>query len=66
MLQESGVAGTLTVRETVDLFRTYYLPHWRPSARSPWRVSRRWPSAESAHLSAGQRQRLYFALRRLR
>src|SRR2546425_1903077 len=24
MLQESGVAGTLTVRETVDLFRTYY------------------------------------------
>src|SRR2546422_6821820 len=36
MLQESGVAGTLTVRETVDLFRTYYpAPLAAPRAVAP-------------------------------
>ncbi len=62
MLQDSGVPGQLSVRELVELFRSYY-PEPLPAdaaighaglddvARTP--VSR---------LSGGQRQRLYFAL----
>jgi ABC-2 type transport system ATP-binding protein len=62
MLQESGVAGTLTVRETVELFRTYYpapLATERAIAMAGLETT-----AESrvAALSGGQRQRLYFAL----
>src|SRR5579871_1318977 len=33
MLQESGVSGSLTVRELVDLFRSYY-PHPMPAERA--------------------------------
>ncbi|HVQ76024.1 MAG TPA: ABC transporter ATP-binding protein [Candidatus Binatia bacterium] len=62
MLQESGVPGMLTVREVVDLFRSYYgapLPAARAlglaglADRAPVRVAR---------LSGGERQRLYLAL----
>src|SRR5262252_8726790 len=62
MLQESGVMGVLTVRETIRLFRSYY-PHPLPLGEilalagleevADRRVTR---------LSGGQRQRLYFAL----
>jgi ABC-2 type transport system ATP-binding protein len=62
MLQESGVMGVLTVRETIRLFRSYY-PCPLPVAEilalagleevADQRVLR---------LSGGQRQRLYFAL----
>jgi ABC-2 type transport system ATP-binding protein len=62
MLQESGVPATLTVREVIDLFRSYYgapLTTVRAidlaglGARADARVGR---------LSGGERQRLYLAL----
>jgi ABC-2 type transport system ATP-binding protein len=62
MLQESGVPGTLTVRELVDLFRAYY-PRPLPTARAIGLAGledKR--DARVAQLSGGQRQRLYFAL----
>jgi len=62
MLQESGVAGTLTVRETVDLFRTYYpapLATERAIAMAGLDAA---AERRVAALSGGQRQRLYFAL----
>src|SRR5712664_4034585 len=52
MLQESGTTGVLTVRELVDLFRSYY-PSPLPAATA---------IARAATLSGGERQRLYFAL----
>src|SRR5712691_7621478 len=62
MLQESGVAGTLTVRETVDLFRTYY-PAPLAAARAIAMAGLEAVSERRvAALSGGQRQRLYFAL----
>jgi ABC-2 type transport system ATP-binding protein len=62
MLQESGVPGTLMVRELVDLFRAYY-PRPLPAARAielAGLADR--ADARVAQLSGGQRQRLYFAL----
>ena len=62
MLQESGVMGVLTVRETIRLFRSYY-PHPLPLGE----ILALAGLEEVAHqrvarLSGGQRQRLYFAL----
>ena len=62
MLQESGVPGTLTVRELIDLFRAYYprpLPAGRAIALAGLEDK---AGARVAQLSGGQRQRLYFAL----
>jgi len=62
MLQESGVMGVLTVRETVRLFRSYYpcpLPLAEVLALAGLEdVANR----RVMRLSGGQRQRLYFAL----
>src|SRR4029450_5609464 len=62
MLQESGVMGVLTVRETVRLFRSYYpcpLPLVQVLALAGLdEVADR----RVMRLSGGQRQRLYFAL----
>jgi ABC-2 type transport system ATP-binding protein len=62
MLQDSGVPGLLTVRELVELFRSYY-PHPLPLAES-LRLAGLEEQARvyAARLSGGQRQRLYFAL----
>jgi ABC-2 type transport system ATP-binding protein len=62
MLQESGVMGVLTVRETIRLFRAYY-PHPLPlgeilALAGLEEVADR----RVARLSGGQCQRLYFAL----
>ena len=62
MLQESGVSGALTVRELVDLFRSYYpgpMPAERAIAMAGLEEQSR---VQSSKLSGGQRQRLYFAL----
>ena len=62
MLQESGTTAVLTVRELVDLFRTYY-PAPLPAERA---ISMAGLGDQAAvrvgTLSGGQRQRLYFAL----
>jgi ABC-2 type transport system ATP-binding protein len=62
MLQDSGVPGMLTVRELVELVRSYY-PSPMPTARA---IELAGLGAEAgraaARLSGGQRQRLYFAL----
>jgi ABC-2 type transport system ATP-binding protein len=62
MLQDSGVPASLTVRELVDLFRTYY-----PAPISTADALRVAGLEEQARrkvgtLSGGQHQRLYFAL----
>jgi ABC-2 type transport system ATP-binding protein len=62
MLQESGTTGVLTVREIVDLFRSYY-----PSPLSTARAIAlagldAKAGARIGTLSGGERQRLYFAL----
>jgi ABC-2 type transport system ATP-binding protein len=62
MLQESGVPGTLKVRELVDLFRSYYprpLPTNVVIAKAALEEK---ADALASTLSGGQRQRLYFAL----
>jgi ABC-2 type transport system ATP-binding protein len=62
MLQESGVPGVLTVRETVEIFRTYYpapLPTHQALAMAGLEAT---AATRIAALSGGQRQRLYFAL----
>jgi ABC-2 type transport system ATP-binding protein len=62
MLQESGVPGTLSVRELVDLFRAYY-PRPLPTTRAIELAGLEDKAdARVAQLSGGQRQRLYFAL----
>jgi ABC-2 type transport system ATP-binding protein len=62
MLQESGVSGTLKVRELVDLFRSYY-PHPMPAARALALAGLDdQAGVQSGKLSGGQRQRLYYAL----
>jgi ABC-2 type transport system ATP-binding protein len=62
MLQESGVAEVLTIRETIDLFRAYY-PAPMPAERA---ISMAGLESEAdrqvGKLSGGQRQRLYYAL----
>jgi ABC-2 type transport system ATP-binding protein len=62
MLQESGTTGVLTVREIVDLFRSYY-PSPLPTARAIALAGLE-PKANAriGTLSGGERQRLYFAL----
>lgn len=62
MLQESGVMGVLTVRETVRLFRSYYpcpLPLVESLALAGLEEV---ADRRVMRLSGGQRQRLYFAL----
>src|SRR5436309_2061340 len=62
MPQEAGVPGVLTVRELVDLFRSYY-PAPIP-ARDAIAIAGLEQKANSAAgtLSGGERKRLYFAL----
>jgi ABC-2 type transport system ATP-binding protein len=62
MLQESGVMGSLKVRELVDLFRSYYpdpMPTERAIAMAGLQEER---DRQAQKLSGGQTQRLYFAL----
>ena len=62
MLQESGTPGVLTVRELVDLFRSYY-PSPLPAATAIARAGLDAKAgARAGTLSGGERQRLYFAL----
>ncbi len=62
MLQDSGVNGALTVRELVELFRTYY-PRPMPAERAIAMAGLQDQARQrSSNLSGGQRQRLYFAL----
>ncbi len=62
MLQESGVPDTLTVRELVELFSSYY-PHPMPPERTIALVGlEEQAKRQAGKLSGGQRQRLYFAL----
>jgi ABC-2 type transport system ATP-binding protein len=62
MLQESGVNGSLKVRELVDVFRSYY-PHPMPTERAIAMAGLgEVANQQSSKLSGGQRQRLYFAL----
>jgi ABC-2 type transport system ATP-binding protein len=62
MLQDSGVPGQLTVRELVELFRTYYAAPL-PAAQAIGLAGLDGQAATAAaRLSGGQRQRLYFAL----
>jgi ABC-2 type transport system ATP-binding protein len=62
MLQESGVPDTLTVRELVELFGSYY-PHPMPTERAIAFAGLQEQARRAAgKLSGGQRQRLYFAL----
>jgi ABC-2 type transport system ATP-binding protein len=62
MLQESGISDLLKVRETVDLFRTYY-PDPMPSRRAMAMAGlEAQADVKVGKLSGGQRQRLYYAL----
>src|SRR5207247_10051194 len=62
MLQESGTPGVLTVRELVDLFRSYY-PSPLPTATAIARAGLNAKAdARAGPLSGGERQRLHFAL----
>src|SRR5881628_702551 len=62
MLQESGTTGVLTVRELVDLFRSYY-PSPMPTATAIARAGLDAKAdARAGTLSGGERQRLHFAL----
>ena len=62
MLQESGVPDTLTVRELVELFSSYY-PHPMAPERAIGLAGLEGQARQqSGKLSGGQRQRLYFAL----
>ena len=62
MLQESGVPSALTVREVIDLFRTYY-PNPAPTDRALDMAGlQEQARVQTAKLSGGQRQRLYYAL----
>ena len=61
MLQESGVPDTLTVRELVELFGSYY-PHPMPPERAIGLAGLEPQSKQQAgKLSGGQRQRLAIA-----
>jgi ABC-2 type transport system ATP-binding protein len=62
MLQESGVPQTLTVREVVETFASYYpnpIPVSEAIARAGLESK---ANSKVGGLSGGQRQRLYFAL----
>ena len=62
MLQETGVPAVLTVRELVDLFRTYYPAPLETDAALGLAGLGDQGDTRVGHLSGGQRQRLYFAL----
>ena len=62
MLQDSGVPGTLTVREIIDLFRTYYPAPLESDAAIDLAGLDAQARTPASKLSGGQRQRLYFAL----
>lgn len=62
MLQESGIPMNLTVRELIDVFRSYY-PNPLPTAQVLGMAGLEEKArARAGTLSGGQRQRLYFAL----
>jgi ABC-2 type transport system ATP-binding protein len=62
MLQESGINDVLRVRETVDLFRSYY-PHPLNTERALGLAGLEDQAERKVEqLSGGQRQRLYYAL----
>jgi ABC-2 type transport system ATP-binding protein len=62
MLQESGIPSTLTIAETVDLFRGYYPAPRDRAALLAAAGLEDVASRRVGRLSGGQRQRLYFAL----
>lgn len=62
MLQESGLPLYLTVRETIDLFRTYYPAPLNTDALIALVGLEEKSRAQLHTLSGGQRQRLYFGL----
>jgi ABC-2 type transport system ATP-binding protein len=62
MLQESGVPDTLTVRELVELFGSYYPHPMAPERAIALAGLEEQAKRASGKLSGGQRQRLYFAL----
>jgi ABC-2 type transport system ATP-binding protein len=62
MLQESGISDLLTVRESVDLFRSYY-PHPLPADHALALAGLQQEAGKQVgKLSGGQRQRLYYSL----
>jgi ABC-2 type transport system ATP-binding protein len=62
MLQESGLPSFLTVRETIDLFRTYYPAPLAADAVIELIGLEEKARAQVHTLSGGQQQRLYFGL----
>src|SRR5215467_9708968 len=62
MLQEAGVPGVLTVRELIDLFRSYYPAPLRTTDVLGIAGLEAKASSRAGTLSGGERQRLYFAL----
>ena len=62
MLQESGLPSFLTVRETIDLFRTYYPAPLAADAVIDLIGLEEKARAQVHTLSGGQQQRLYFGL----
>jgi ABC-2 type transport system ATP-binding protein len=62
MLQDSGVPSVLTVRELVELFRSYYPSPLRAREAIGLAGLEAQAGTTVARLSGGQRQRLYFAL----
>jgi ABC-2 type transport system ATP-binding protein len=62
MLQESGVPDTLTVRELVELFGSYYPHPMAPDRAIALAGLQPQAKQQSGKLSGGQRQRLYYAL----
>jgi ABC-2 type transport system ATP-binding protein len=62
MLQESGLPSYLTVRETIDLFRTYYPAPLAADSVIELVGLEEKARAQLHTLSGGQRQRLYFGL----
>ena len=62
MLQESGVSGTLKVRELVELFTSYYPAPMTVRAAIEMAGLEEKASSLVSKLSGGQKQRLYFAL----
>ena len=62
MLQESGVPDTLTVRELLELFGSYYPHPMAPERAIALAGLEEQAKQQAGKLSGGQRQRLYFAL----
>ncbi len=62
MLQDSGVPDTLTVRELVELFTSYYPHPMSPDRAIGLAGLDQQAKRQAGKLSGGQRQRLYFAL----